>query len=369
MRRWHTAPPGALLGAMASRRGSWLRWVVLVLSALLILGSYYVYDNPSALHNQLKRRFEGADGLSFELGFNLFYTTYSLPNLALPLLGGLLTDKIGVRRSLLLFAVVVAVGQLVFALGVAWRSMGWALCGRFVFGLGGESLSVASNALVSAWFAGRELALALGVNLSFSRLGSVANDVISPWLAERDGVTVSLLFGFVVCVLSVVSSLVLAFVDSGSCSAAPADAAPAAELTPRSSGNGVAPQSQTQPTFVVSSTASARPGLHAPEMGKLLATPKLGRRLAPPVRSPRPTSPPITSPSTAAERLKHLQARVCRPTAVAGRAAARCSPGPAHPPPAVARLGGAAELRALLAGLLPAVCSLHAGVRGHLPVQ
>ena len=39
---------------------------------------------------------------------------------------------------------------------------------------------MSSSALISSWFAGKELALALGINLSFSRLGSVANDIWSP---------------------------------------------------------------------------------------------------------------------------------------------------------------------------------------------
>ena len=54
------------------------------------------------------------------------------------------------------------------------------LVGRVVFGLGGESMSVAQSAIVSSWFKGKELAFALGVNLSVSRLGSVLNSNTIP---------------------------------------------------------------------------------------------------------------------------------------------------------------------------------------------
>jgi len=32
-----------------------LRWVVLVLGSLVTLGSYYCYDNPAALHEEVGR--------------------------------------------------------------------------------------------------------------------------------------------------------------------------------------------------------------------------------------------------------------------------------------------------------------------------
>jgi MFS family permease len=47
------------------------------------------------------------------------------------------------------------------------------LMGRVIFGLGGESMSVAQSAFVSIWFKGKELAFAFGVNISIARLGSV----------------------------------------------------------------------------------------------------------------------------------------------------------------------------------------------------
>lgn len=54
------------------------------------------------------------------------------------------------------------------------------LAGRVVFGMGGESMQVAQSSIISLWFKGKELAFALGLNLSIARLGSVINGFIVP---------------------------------------------------------------------------------------------------------------------------------------------------------------------------------------------
>ena len=60
------------------------------------------------------------------------------------------------------------------------------LCGRVVFGFGGESLTVAQSALVAVWFQDKELAFALGLNLSIARIGGVINNVVSPMFWKED---------------------------------------------------------------------------------------------------------------------------------------------------------------------------------------
>jgi hypothetical protein len=87
------------------------------------------------------------------------------------------------------------------------------LFGRVIFGLGGESLSVCSSAIVSKWFAGQELAFALGINLSFSRLGSVANDLISPWAVEAVSLPFALLIGLALTAASLLAAVVLACME------------------------------------------------------------------------------------------------------------------------------------------------------------
>ncbi len=56
--------------------------------------------------------------------------------------------------------------------------------GRLIFGLGAESQIVAINAAVAKWFRGREMAFALGLNLTLARLGSVAALNSPSWARE-----------------------------------------------------------------------------------------------------------------------------------------------------------------------------------------
>jgi MFS family permease len=74
--------------------------------------------------------------------YSWLYSIYSLPNVILPLFGGYLIDYVGIRVSILLFSVLLAAGQAIFAFGCDLGSFYIALLGRFVFGLGGESLNV-----------------------------------------------------------------------------------------------------------------------------------------------------------------------------------------------------------------------------------
>ena len=78
-----------------------VRWLVLALTSLLMTGNYYCYDNPSALYQQLKSTFD--DLPSFDYYFDLLYSVYSIPNIFLPMAGGILVDRVGVLFSLNLF--------------------------------------------------------------------------------------------------------------------------------------------------------------------------------------------------------------------------------------------------------------------------
>lgn len=163
-----------LLGASepTTRSSLVVRWLVLFLSALLLIGNYYCYDNPAALKSEFKTYFTDTsvtEGSAWEQNFSLLYSVYSFPNTVLPFVGGYLVDRFGWQWMNVWFAAAICVGQAVFALGGSIKSFPLMLAGRVLFGLGGESLTVASSALLADWFAGKELAFSLGVALSVAR--------------------------------------------------------------------------------------------------------------------------------------------------------------------------------------------------------
>jgi MFS family permease len=59
--------------------------------------------------------------------------------MVLPLIGGILCDKMGVKVALMIFTSLVTIGQLIFTFGGAYNNFTLMLIGRFVFGLGGET--------------------------------------------------------------------------------------------------------------------------------------------------------------------------------------------------------------------------------------
>ncbi len=141
------------------------RFTILLFICLLTFGSYFAYDSIGALapvliqNLHLKRETIGS-----------LYSAYSLAAIFIVFFGGMLIDRLGPRKASLLFSALVTIGAAVVALATST----WMLfVGRFIFGAGSESLVVAQSAIISRWFKGKELALAFGISLTISRLGTL----------------------------------------------------------------------------------------------------------------------------------------------------------------------------------------------------
>ena len=140
------------------------RWLVLIFLSLAMFGNYYFYDALEPLAKLLQ------DQLHFSAGnIGTLQAAYSFPNIFTVVLGGILIDRIGTRKALLIFSVLCLIGAIMTALGAAFPMM---VAGRFVFGMGAESLIVAITTGVAKWFKGKELSFALGINLMIARGGT-----------------------------------------------------------------------------------------------------------------------------------------------------------------------------------------------------
>src|ERR1700728_1244403 len=142
------------------------RWLVLIFLSLAMFGSYYAYDALSPL----------ADVLKVQLGFSdenigFLQAIYSFPNIFTVVIGGFIIDRLGLRKSLMIFGVLCVLGPAITASsGLLWIMA----AGRLIFGMGAESLNVAVTAALARWFRGKELSFAFGLNLTICRLGSFA---------------------------------------------------------------------------------------------------------------------------------------------------------------------------------------------------
>lgn len=164
-------------GKKRNKSESGLRWLILCLTCIVMIGNYYCYDIPASLHTQLKNYLPAlspdsrSNSNRFEILFSLLYSVYSVPNIFLPFLGGFFVDRFGVRICLLCFVFLILLGQGIFSYGLVYQSWGIMLFGRVIYGLGGESLGVANGALLSEWFKGDILILSslLFINLWLER--------------------------------------------------------------------------------------------------------------------------------------------------------------------------------------------------------
>jgi MFS family permease len=149
------------------------RWTVLVFLSLAMAGNYYIYDSIAPV----------ADLLTSQLGYTdtqigWLYSIYSVSAITTLLIGGILVDRLGVKVAGLVFALLCLAGA---AINVSSGSYPVMLAGRFVLGLGAESLIVAVTTALAKWFKGKELGFAFGVNLLVARLASVAADNSPSW--------------------------------------------------------------------------------------------------------------------------------------------------------------------------------------------
>ncbi len=85
----------------------------------------------------------------------------------------------------LVFTILIAIGQFIVAYGSLRNSMNVMLIGRVVMGLGGECINSSKNIIIVKWFFKNEVALPLGISISLIRLGSIASDIISPYLVAK----------------------------------------------------------------------------------------------------------------------------------------------------------------------------------------
>ncbi len=174
------------------------RWVVLVVLSLAMFGNYYVYDSISPLADVLVKQLSFTDD-----NIGLLNAIYSFPNIVMVLIGGIIIDRIGVRKSTFLFSLLCALGAVVTALTPSLYMMA---AGRLIFGLGAESLIVAITTALAQWFRGKELSFAFGLNLTIARLGSFAALNSPTWARQayeswQSPLFIATIFGLV-CLIS-----------------------------------------------------------------------------------------------------------------------------------------------------------------------
>lgn len=217
-------------------RGNAYRFVVLIFNCLLTFGSYFCFDMPSVLQGRFQGNYScnSNDTENFTLlsnnstcctdclgmtadEYNLLYAIYAWTNAIVVIGAGFLVDKFGNNVGLFLFSFLCVLGSSVFALGTIFRGgpaiLPLMLIGRLLFGAGNGSLTIVQNRITAFWFQGKELAMAFGITLAFSRLGSVLNFFLTEHIAEAFGLMWTLWTGAILCGFGFLSAIVVSGLD------------------------------------------------------------------------------------------------------------------------------------------------------------
>ncbi len=207
------------------------RFSILILIAFVQSANYYFYDAISPLKRLLEDNFNITSS-----DYGLFVAAYSIPNtfLLMAVLGGVILDKLGIRRTGSLFVGLMAAGGLVTAYGASeyYSSGGFGytffnsflpgytpelklmVVGRFLFGLGAETSIVVVSKVIVKWFKGKELAAAFGIKIGLARVGSALALFYSPDIAESASHwTIAIWFAAMLLLVAFLAFLVYSIYD------------------------------------------------------------------------------------------------------------------------------------------------------------
>ena len=183
------------------------RWCALSLMVFVIFGSYFCYDNPSELQVRIQEKF----GVS-QTQYSLLYSSYSLPNMIVPVCGGLILSKIGKGWGLFMFSSIITIGQIICAFGGWFDSFTMLVFGRGIHGLGGESQQMVQAVYVASWFYDQEISLAMGI-CQLMLLVSFLGGWLIPRIAMAYGIGNAFAAGAFSCIFSMIMACSLIWMD------------------------------------------------------------------------------------------------------------------------------------------------------------
>ena len=175
------------------RDNKWARWIVLACLVVPMFASYFFDD----MFSSLSELFKNPECL--ELGWNMAdYGFYASGYSFLCIWGGLivcgaLLDKFGVRLvgSIFVGMMVGGAALVTFAISAGFApktSLTIAYIGCMLFGLGSEIAGVSVTRSIAKWFKGKNMALAMGLQLAIARFGTATAILIAPKIVAQKAV-------------------------------------------------------------------------------------------------------------------------------------------------------------------------------------
>lgn len=175
------------------------RWTVLFLVALMMFFAYMFVDVMSPLKSLVEAKLGWDSGV-----FGTYAASeYILNVCGFLIIAGVILDKLGVRFSGVLSAALMVVGAGIKFVGIsdwfqttqfcAWLGTWWtsmpasakmASLGFMVFGCGCEMEGTNVSKILAKWFKGKEMALAMGLEMAIARFGVFGAMWIAPIISS-----------------------------------------------------------------------------------------------------------------------------------------------------------------------------------------
>ncbi|MFA5735466.1 MAG: MFS transporter, partial [Proteiniphilum sp.] len=173
------------------------RWTALVIVSFTMMCGYFLTDIMAPLAGLL----EGQLGWS-RADYGTFTSSYGWFNVFLLMLifGGIILDKLGVRLTGLGAAGVMVAGTAIKYWAVSTDALEgatlfgldaqvfWASIGFATFAVGVEVAGITVSKIIVKWFKGKEMAMAMGMEMAMARIGTAMALGFSVPIAKATGV-------------------------------------------------------------------------------------------------------------------------------------------------------------------------------------
>lgn len=203
------------------------RWSVVALVSFTMLCGYIITDVMAPLKTMLEQELNWT---SSEYG--LFTSGYGWLNVFVFMLiiSGIILDKMGVRFTGISATLVMLIGTSIKYWAISttfenniitignWFSINkqvlLAGTGYAIFGVGVEAIGITATKAIVKWFKGKEVALALGLNVATARIGTLLAMSVSPLIAAHyQNPSSPLLYCIAMLIIGLLSFLVFCIMD------------------------------------------------------------------------------------------------------------------------------------------------------------
>lgn len=206
------------------------RWAALILIASMMFFAYMFVDVMSPLQSLI----ETQRGWSPDIFGTYAASEYILNVCGFLILAGIILDKCGIRFTGNLSASLMVLGATIKFIGISdwfqttafceWLNSWWvalpgnakmACLGFMIFGCGCEMAGITVSKSIAKWFKGKEMALAMGLEMAIARLGVFAVMSLSPRLADKfdSSVIAPLAFCTVLLIIGLINFIVFSLMD------------------------------------------------------------------------------------------------------------------------------------------------------------